>query len=86
MRPYHLIPAVPALALALMPFLPFVNTDGLWFGLPRMLVWGAAWCVMCTPALLLTERQMAREAAKLTATTATTATVATVTTAEGADQ
>ena len=83
MRPYHLIPAVPALALALMPFLPFVNTDGLWFGLPRMLVWGAAWCVMCTPALLLTERQMAREAAKLTATTAT---VATVTTAEGADQ
>lgn len=83
MRPYHLIPAVPALALALMPFLPFVNTDGLWFGLPRMLVWGAAWCVMCTPALLLTERQMACEAAKLTATTPT---VTAVTTAEGADQ
>jgi hypothetical protein len=79
-RPYHLIPAVPALALALMPFLPFVNTDGLWFGLPRMLVWGAAWCVMCTPALLLTERQMAREAVELTDTTTT------VTTAEGADQ
>ncbi|MCX5238045.1 hypothetical protein [Streptomyces prunicolor] len=80
MRPYHLIPAVPALALALMPFLPFVNTDGLWFGLPRMLVWGAAWCVLCTPALLLTERQMAREGAELTDTTAT------VTTAEGVDQ
>ncbi|MFI6550936.1 hypothetical protein ACIBO9_47625 [Streptomyces prunicolor] len=80
MRPYHLIPAVPALALALMPFLPFVNTDGLWFGLPRMLVWGAAWCVLCTPALLLTERQMAREGAESTDTTAT------VTTAEGADQ
>lgn len=64
MRPYHLIPAVPALALALMPFLPFVNTDGLWFGLPRMLVWGAVWCVMCTPALLLTERLMTREEAE----------------------
>jgi hypothetical protein len=76
-RPYHLIPAVPALALALMPFLPFVNTDGLWFGLPRMLVWGAAWCVMCTPALLLTERLMARETTELTETTAI---------AEGVDQ
>lgn len=74
MRPYHLIPAVPALALALMPFLPFVNTDGLWFGLPRMLVWGASWCVLCTPALLLTERLM------------TTGTAETTTTAEGADQ
>jgi hypothetical protein len=40
-RPYHLIPTVPASALVLMPFLPFVNTDGLWFGLPRMLVRGA---------------------------------------------
>ncbi|MEV0907427.1 hypothetical protein [Streptomyces hokutonensis] len=77
MRPYHLIPAVPALALALMPFLPFVNTDGLWFGLPRMLVWGAAWCVMCTPALLLTERLMTRE----TAESAETAAIA-----EGADK
>ncbi|WP_019074807.1 hypothetical protein [Streptomyces hokutonensis] len=74
MRPYHLIPAVPALALALMPFLPFVNTDGLWFGLPRMLVWGAAWCVLCTPALLLTERLMATEEA------------GTATITEGADQ
>jgi hypothetical protein len=60
-----------------MPFLPFVNTDGLWFGLPRMLVWGAAWCVMCTPALLLTERLMARETTELTETTAI---------AEGVDQ
>ncbi|KPI03182.1 hypothetical protein OK074_0483 [Actinobacteria bacterium OK074] len=77
LRPYHLIPAVPALALALMPFLPFVNTDGLWFGLPRMLVWGAAWCVMCTPALLLTERLMSRESGELAETAAIT---------EGADQ
>lgn len=61
MRPYHLVPAIPALALALMPFLPFVNTGGLWLGLPRMLVWGGAWCLMCTPALLIAERLMARE-------------------------
>src|SRR5258708_15664196 len=45
MRPYHVIPVVPALALVLMPFLPFVNTDSLWLGLPRMMVWGGAWCV-----------------------------------------
>ncbi|WP_405844802.1 hypothetical protein [Streptomyces sp. NBC_01518] len=79
MRPYHLIPAVPALALVLMPFLPFVNTDGLWFGLPRMLVWGAAWCVLCTPALLLTERLMGAEKAELADTTTAIA-------AEGTDQ
>jgi hypothetical protein len=39
-----------------------------------MLVWGASWCVLCTPALLLTERLM------------TTGTAETTTTAEGADQ
>lgn len=60
MRPYHLIPVLPALALVLMPFLPFVNTSELWFGLPRMLVWGGISCVLLTPALLLTERVMTR--------------------------
>ncbi|WP_158882903.1 hypothetical protein [Amycolatopsis anabasis] len=61
MRPYHLVPAIPALALILMPFLPFVNAPGLWLGLPRMLVWGGAWCLACTPALLVAEKLMARE-------------------------
>jgi hypothetical protein len=61
MRPYHLLPAIPALALVLMPFLPFVNSDGLWFGLPRMLVWGGVWVVLLTPAFLLTEKMMAKE-------------------------
>ncbi|GAA4527774.1 hypothetical protein [Amycolatopsis samaneae] len=61
MRRYHLIPALPVLALVLMPFLPFVNTTGLWLGLPKMLVWGGFWCLMLTPALLLTERLMARD-------------------------
>lgn len=60
MRPYHLIPVLPALALVLMPFLPFVNTSELWFGLPRMLVWAGISCVLLTPALYLTERVMAK--------------------------
>ncbi|MEC3974818.1 hypothetical protein [Amycolatopsis sp. H20-H5] len=60
MRSHHLPPMLPALALVLMPFLPFVNTTGLWLGLPRMLVWGGFWCLMFTPALLLSERLMAR--------------------------
>ncbi|HET6499211.1 MAG TPA: hypothetical protein VFG87_00485 [Amycolatopsis sp.] len=60
MRSYYLIPLIPALALTVMPFLPFVNSTGLWFGLPKMLVWGGVWCVLCTPAMLITERVMAR--------------------------
>ncbi|GAB3007197.1 hypothetical protein LWP59_29125 [Amycolatopsis acidiphila] len=60
MKSYYLVPLIPALALAIMPFLPFVNTTGLWFGLPKMMVWGGVWCVLCTPALLITERMMAK--------------------------
>jgi hypothetical protein len=59
-RAYYLVPLIPALGLAIMPFLPFVNSSGLWLGLPKMMVWGAVWCLLCTPALLLTERLMAR--------------------------
>lgn len=57
-RSYHWPPVLPVVALVLMPFLPFVNTTGLWLGLPRMVVWGAFWCLMFTPALLLSERLM----------------------------
>ncbi|MEV4597410.1 hypothetical protein AB0K15_08410 [Amycolatopsis sp. NPDC049253] len=63
MRSYHLPPIIPVIALVLMPFLPFVNSTGLWLGLPKMLVWGAFWCLMFTPALLLSERMMARAGA-----------------------
>jgi protein-S-isoprenylcysteine O-methyltransferase Ste14 len=63
MRPHHFIPVIPALALVLMPFLPFVNTAALWLGLPRMMVWGGAWCVLLTAALLICERLMGRERA-----------------------
>lgn len=58
MRGYYLYPVIPALALLLMPFLPFVNTTELWFGLPRMLVWGALSCVGLSLSLLFTERRM----------------------------
>jgi hypothetical protein len=61
MRPYFLLPAIPLLALTLMPFLPFVNTSALWLGLPRMFVWGAVSCVILAPTLLLTDRLMSRE-------------------------
>jgi hypothetical protein len=61
MRTYRLIPLVPAVGLVSMPFLPFLDAPDLWFGLPRMVVWGAAWCLLCTPALLLTGRLMGRD-------------------------
>jgi hypothetical protein len=61
-RRYHLFPVIPVLALVLMPFLPFVNTTQLWFGLPRMLVWGALSCVVLSVCLFFTDREMAREA------------------------
>ncbi|GAA1686827.1 hypothetical protein [Fodinicola feengrottensis] len=64
MRPYYLIPAVPALALVLMPVLPFLNSTGLWLGLPRLLVWGAVWVALLTPAMLLTGRLMSRAEAE----------------------
>ncbi|WP_163508919.1 hypothetical protein [Fodinicola acaciae] len=56
MRPYYLIPAVPALALVLTPVLPFLNTTGLWLGMPRIMVWSVVWVALLTPALLLVER------------------------------
>ncbi|HVV22794.1 MAG TPA: hypothetical protein VHF06_25385 [Pseudonocardiaceae bacterium] len=59
MRGYYLYPVLPALALVLMPFLPFVNTTQLWFGLPRMLVWGALSCVALCVSLIFTERALA---------------------------
>lgn len=61
-RGYYLYPVLPALALVLMPFLPFVNTTQLWFGLPRMIVWGALSCLALTISLIPTERRItARE-------------------------
>lgn len=60
MRLYHLYPVIPALALVLMPFLPFVNTTGLWFGLPRIVVWGGLSCALLTVSMLACERAVTR--------------------------
>ncbi|HWC80122.1 MAG TPA: hypothetical protein VG756_09175 [Pseudonocardiaceae bacterium] len=61
MRSYYLYPVIPVLALVLMPFLPFVNTTQLWFGLPRMLVWGGFSCVLLTISLFAADRVMSRD-------------------------
>jgi hypothetical protein len=59
-RPYYLIPAVPVLALVLTPVLPFLNTTGLWLGLPRIMVWSLVWVALLTPSMLIVERLMFR--------------------------
>lgn len=60
MRQYYLYPVIPVLALVLMPFLPFVDTTALWFGLPRMLVWGGVSCVVLSISLFACDRAMTR--------------------------
>ncbi|MFW0794742.1 hypothetical protein AAFP30_13105 [Gordonia sp. CPCC 205515] len=37
--PQLAVAAIPVIAFLAMPFLPFVNTDALWFGVPSVLVW-----------------------------------------------
>lgn len=64
MRRAYLYPVIPALGLVLMPFLPFVNSDTLWLGLPSMLVWGGVWCALLTPAFLLAERSLRADPAE----------------------
>jgi hypothetical protein len=53
-------PLPPVIALISMPFLPFVNTPGLWFGLPRMIVWSALWVILLTPAMVWSARLIDR--------------------------
>ena len=45
----YLPPALPATALIVMPFLPFVNAPDLWFGLPRLMVWTVLWSLSWVP-------------------------------------
>ena len=52
----YLAPAVPVLALILSVNLPFVNSGGLWFGVPALFVWTAVWVLLLTPALWFTDR------------------------------
>lgn len=44
---------IPALALLLSGWLPFVNQTHLWFGLPSMIVWVGLWCLITAPILWL---------------------------------
>ncbi|MFC6061861.1 hypothetical protein [Streptomyces ochraceiscleroticus] len=47
--------AVPTAGFFATPYLPFVNTDRLWLGLPAVLVWAVLWTVGTTVALALYE-------------------------------
>ncbi|GAB3278965.1 hypothetical protein [Parasphingorhabdus pacifica] len=46
MKSFHLLLALPVIALIGTPFFPFVNTADPWFGLPAVVVWVSAWCVI----------------------------------------
>ncbi|GAA3760936.1 hypothetical protein GCM10022205_56000 [Spinactinospora alkalitolerans] len=48
--------AVPVAALLSSVWLPFVNTDRLWFGLPALFVWTSVWVLAITPFLALVNR------------------------------
>jgi len=50
-----LLPVVPALALLASVWLPFVNAERLWFGMPSLYVWVGGWVLMLTPALAAVE-------------------------------
>jgi len=47
--------ALPALALCLTAFLPFVNKATLWLGLPSVMTWSIIWVVLITVFLALLE-------------------------------
>ncbi|MFE2179173.1 hypothetical protein [Streptomyces sp. NPDC059455] len=50
-----LLPAIPALALLASVWLPFVNAERLWFGMPSLYVWICGWVLALTPALAAVE-------------------------------
>lgn len=52
---YTALLALPALALVLTPFLPFVNSATLWFGLPSVMTWSIIWVALITVVLALLE-------------------------------
>ncbi|WP_405164624.1 hypothetical protein OG203_05785 [Nocardia sp. NBC_01499] len=55
-----LLPSIPTAALVATPWLPFVNTDRLWFGLPAMLVWTTLWALAIVPTLAAIEWRRTR--------------------------
>lgn len=59
-RAVLLLPAGPALALLIAPWLPLVNTSRLWFGVPALFVWTSVWVLLITPALYAVDRTRPR--------------------------
>ncbi|RDI64229.1 hypothetical protein [Nocardia pseudobrasiliensis] len=57
-----LLPILPAVALVATPWLPFVDIDRLWFGLPAMLVWTTLWVLAIVPVLAALEWARGRDA------------------------
>jgi membrane protein required for beta-lactamase induction len=62
MRRYLIILAIPVVALVATVWLPFVNRESLWFGLPSVMVWTGFWVLCITPALALLEFSPQRRA------------------------
>lgn len=54
-RLYCALLALPAIALILTPFLPFVNKATLWLGLPSVMTWSIIWVILITVILALLE-------------------------------
>ncbi len=55
-HPVTLLLVVPILALLSSVYLPFVNSQSLWFGVPAIFVWTSVWVILITPTLWLVER------------------------------
>lgn len=54
------LPVIPAIALFLSPWLPFVNTTTLWLGVPALFIWTSVWVLLIPAALLTVERAWGR--------------------------
>ncbi|WP_063730443.1 hypothetical protein [Streptomyces sp. RTd22] len=65
-----LLPVVPALALLASVWLPFVNAERLWFGMPSLYVWVGGWVLMLTPALAAVEWGLFRHGERVAASAA----------------
>ncbi|MGR3936503.1 hypothetical protein [Streptomyces sp. BRA346] len=65
-----LLPVVPALALLASVWLPFVNAERLWFGMPSLYVWVGGWVLTLTPALAAVEWGLFRHDERVAASAA----------------
>ncbi len=56
-KPFHALLVLPVIALLGTPFFPFVNSTTPWFGLPSVVVWVCAWCVLTSLILAFVLRR-----------------------------